>query len=139
VNSLDDLRIGAVKPLICPQTLLEKWPISGVATALVARSRQDFIRILSGQDDRLAVVVGPCSIHHHDEAIEYARLLATQASQLSRDLLIVMRVYFEKPRTTVGWKGYINDPHLDGSLAINDGPRKACIYWNDKVRPERDF
>lgn len=110
-----------------------------MATALVARSRQDFIRILSGQDDRLAVVVGPCSIHHHDEAIEYARLLATQASQLSRDLLIVMRVYFEKPRSTVGWKGYINDPHLDGSLAINDGPRKACVYRNDKVRPERDF
>ena len=121
MNSLDDLRIGAVKPLIYPQTLLEKWPISEFARDVVARGRRDFNKILSGQDDRLAVVVGPCSIHDHDQAIEYAHLLVAQADQLARDLLIVMRVYFEKPRTTVGWKGYINDPHLDGSLAINDG------------------
>ena len=121
MNPLDDLRIGAVKPLIYPQTLLEKWPISEFARDVVARGRRDFNKILSGQDDRLAVVVGPCSIHDHDQAIEYAHLLVAQADQLARDLLIVMRVYFEKPRTTVGWKGYINDPHLDGSLAINDG------------------
>jgi 3-deoxy-7-phosphoheptulonate synthase len=76
-------------------------------------------------DDRLIVVVGPCSIHDHDQAMEYARLLAAQAKALAKDLIIVMRVYFEKPRTTVGWKGYINDPRLDGSFAINEGLERA--------------
>ena len=82
-------------------------------------------RVLHGQDDRLIVVVGPCSIHDHDQAMEYARALKAQADLLGDDLLIVMRVYFEKPRTTVGWKGYINDPHLDGSFAINEGLEMA--------------
>jgi 3-deoxy-7-phosphoheptulonate synthase len=77
--------------------------------------------VLQGHDDRLVVVVGPCSIHDHDQAIDYAQRLHAQAQALSGELLVVMRVYFEKPRTTVGWKGYINDPHLDGSFAINEG------------------
>src|SRR5205085_10649524 len=81
--------------------------------------------ILYGQDDRLLVIVGPCSIHYHDQAMDYARLLKTAREELSRDLLIVMRVYFEKPRTTVGWKGYINDPRLDGSFHMNEGLRLA--------------
>ena len=118
---IDDLRIAAVRPLITP-ALLEEWlPAPEAATALVEQSRRAISRLLHGQDDRLLVVVGPCSIHDHDQAMDYARRLQAEAERLSADLLIVMRVYFEKPRTTVGWKGYINDPHLDGSFAINEG------------------
>ena len=88
-------------------------------------SRQAISRVLHGQDDRLVVVVGPCSIHDHDQAIDYAQRLKAEADRLGDALLVVMRVYFEKPRTTVGWKGYINDPHLDGSFAINQGLEQA--------------
>jgi 3-deoxy-7-phosphoheptulonate synthase len=91
----------------------------------VARSREQIQAILRGEDDRLLLVVGPCSIHDPDAALEYARRLAKAASEVARDLLVVMRVYFEKPRTTVGWKGLINDPHLDESFAINQGLRAA--------------
>ena len=118
---IDDLRIGAVRPLITPALLQEWLPTPPEALALVESSRGALSRALHGQDDRLIVVVGPCSIHDHGQAMEYARLLKEQADALSQDLLVVMRVYFEKPRTTVGWKGYINDPHLDGSFAINEG------------------
>ena len=118
---IDDLRIGAVRPLITPALLQEWLPTPPEALALVESSRGALSRVLHGQDDRLIVVVGPCSIHDHGQAMEYARLLKEQADALSQDLLVVMRVYFEKPRTTVGWKGYINDPHLDGSFAINEG------------------
>ncbi|BCN36707.1 phospho-2-dehydro-3-deoxyheptonate aldolase [Alicycliphilus denitrificans] len=122
---IDDLRIKAVRPLITP-AILEEWlPASDAAQALVEESRLQISRVLHGQDDRLIVVVGPCSIHDHDQAMEYARQLLAQAGALAQDLLIVMRVYFEKPRTTVGWKGYINDPHLDGSFAINEGLERA--------------
>ena len=122
---IDDLRIKAVRPLITP-AILEEWlPASDAAQALVEESRLQISRVLHGQDDRLIVVVGPCSIHDHDQAMEYARQLLAQARALAQDLLIVMRVYFEKPRTTVGWKGYINDPHLDGSFAINEGLERA--------------
>jgi 3-deoxy-7-phosphoheptulonate synthase len=118
---IDDTRIGAVRPLITP-ALLDEWlPVPPAAQALVERSRAAISRVLHGADDRLVVVVGPCSIHDHDQAMEYARALKAQADALKDDLLVVMRVYFEKPRTTVGWKGYINDPHLDGSFAINEG------------------
>jgi 3-deoxy-7-phosphoheptulonate synthase len=117
----DDIRIGAVRPLITP-ALLEEWlPVPAATLALVERSRAAISRVLHGADDRLIVVVGPCSIHDHDQAMEYARLLQAQAQAFAGELLLVMRVYFEKPRTTVGWKGYINDPHLDGSFAINEG------------------
>jgi 3-deoxy-7-phosphoheptulonate synthase len=118
---IDDLRIGAVRPLITPALLQEWLPTPPEALALVESSRGALSRVLHGQDDRLIVVVGPCSIHDHGQAMAYARLLKEQADALSQDLLVVMRVYFEKPRTTVGWKGYINDPHLDGSFAINEG------------------
>ena len=117
----DDIRIGAVRPLITP-ALLEEWlPVPAATLALVERSRAAISCVLHGADDRLIVVVGPCSIHDHDQAMEYARHLQAQAEALAGELLLVMRVYFEKPRTTVGWKGYINDPHLDGSFAITEG------------------
>lgn len=122
---IDDTRIGAVRPLITPALLQEWLPVSAEALSLVEQSRLSISRVLHGQDDRLVVVVGPCSIHDHDQALEYGRLLKQQAEALADDLLVVMRVYFEKPRTTVGWKGYINDPHLDGSFAINEGLQMA--------------
>ena len=122
---IDDLRIGAVRPLITPALLQEWLPAPDSAQALVASSRAAISRVLHGQDDRVVVVVGPCSIHDHDQAMDYARQLKEQADALKDDLLVVMRVYFEKPRTTVGWKGYINDPHLDGSFAINQGLEMA--------------
>ena len=122
---IDDTRIGAVRPLITPALLQEWLPVPEVAQALVERSRTAISRVLRGADDRLIVVVGPCSIHDHGQAMEYARLLKAQADALDDALLVVMRVYFEKPRTTVGWKGYINDPHLDGSFAINEGLEMA--------------
>ncbi|MBH1964088.1 MAG: 3-deoxy-7-phosphoheptulonate synthase [Comamonadaceae bacterium] len=122
---IDDTRIGAVRPLITPALLLEDLPTPDAAQALVEQSRAAISRVLHGADDRLVVVVGPCSIHDHDQAMDYAHLLKAEADKLSNELLVVMRVYFEKPRTTVGWKGYINDPHLDGSFAINEGLRKA--------------
>ena len=122
---IDDTRISAVRPLITPALLEEKLPVPLAAQALVESSRAAISAVLHGADDRLIVVVGPCSIHDHAQAMEYARQLKTQADALQKDLLIVMRVYFEKPRTTVGWKGYINDPHLDGSFAINEGLEMA--------------
>ena len=122
---IDDTRIGAVRPLITPALLEEKLPVPAAAQALVESSRAAISKILHGLDDRLIVVVGPCSIHDHEQALTYAWQLKEQADALRDDLLIVMRVYFEKPRTTVGWKGYINDPHLDGSFAINEGLEMA--------------
>ena len=118
---IDDLRIKGVRSLITPASLEALLPTSPVARAMVETSRAEISRVLHGQDDRLIVVVGPCSIHDHDQAMEYARHLKAQAESHANDLLMVMRVYFEKPRTTVGWKGYITDPHLDGSFAINEG------------------
>lgn len=122
---IDDTRIARVRPLLTPALLEEQLPVPEAAEQLVETSRAAISRILHGHDDRLLVIVGPCSIHDHDQAMEYARLLKAEADAHTADLLIVMRVYFEKPRTTVGWKGYINDPHLDGSFAINEGLEMA--------------
>jgi len=122
---IDDTRIGAVRPLITPALLQEWLPVPAAAQALVEHSRRAISQVLQGADDRLVLVVGPCSIHDHGQAIAYARQLKAQADTLAGELLVVMRVYFEKPRTTVGWKGYINDPHLDGSFAINEGLEMA--------------
>ncbi len=122
---IDDTRIRAVRPLITPALLQEWLPAPDATQALVESSRTALARVLRGQDDRLVVVVGPCSIHDHDQALDYARRLQREAERHADELLVVMRVYFEKPRTTVGWKGYINDPRLDGSCAINDGLRLA--------------
>jgi 3-deoxy-7-phosphoheptulonate synthase len=119
------VRIRAVRPLITPALLQEWLPAPPAAQALVADSRAAISRVLHGQDDRLIVVVGPCSIHEREQALEYARKLKAEADRHRQDLLVVMRVYFEKPRTTVGWKGYINDPRMDGSYAINEGLRLA--------------
>ena len=122
---IDDTRIKTVRPLLTP-ALLEEWlPATEQALALVESSRRAISRVLHGEDDRLVVVVGPCSIHDHAQAMEYARQLKAQADTLQDDLLIVMRVYFEKPRTTVGWKGYINDPYRDGSFNVNEGLKLA--------------
>ncbi|MDR3096200.1 MAG: 3-deoxy-7-phosphoheptulonate synthase [Paraburkholderia sp.] len=122
---IDDVRIGAVRPLISPALLLDELPVPQATQALVETSRAQIGEVLAHRDDRVVVVVGPCSIHDHDQAIEYAKLLKEEAERLKDDLLVVMRVYFEKPRTTVGWKGYINDPRLDGSFRINEGLRAA--------------
>lgn len=122
---VDDVRIGAVRPLISPALLQDEMPMPEAAQALVENARRELADVLSGRDDRLIAVVGPCSIHDHDQAIEYAKRLKVLAEELRGELLVVMRVYFEKPRTTVGWKGYINDPRLDGSFRINEGLRRA--------------
>ena len=121
VGRTDDLRISAVRALVAPQLLLEELPIDAQSLATVTNARQAVHRVLHGADDRLVAVVGPCSIHDYAAALEYAARLHAAAERHARELLVVMRVYFEKPRTTVGWKGYINDPHLDGSFAINEG------------------
>ncbi len=122
---IDDVRIGAVRPLITPALLQERVPVRDDTLTIVEHSRRAIADVLHGRDDRLVVVVGPCSIHDHDQAIEYGQRLKAVADELQGDLLIVMRTYFEKPRTTVGWKGYINDPHLDGSFTINEGLERA--------------
>ncbi|HQR50817.1 MAG TPA: 3-deoxy-7-phosphoheptulonate synthase AroG [Methylophilaceae bacterium] len=121
----DDVRIREIKELTPPSRILAELTASAAASDNIVATRQEIHRILHGADDRLLVIIGPCSIHDHDAAIEYAKLLLEQRKRLSADLLIVMRVYFEKPRTTVGWKGLINDPHLDGSFRINEGLRLA--------------
>lgn len=117
----DDTRINTLKELISPQQLLTDIPIDAELAEHVSNSRTAIHHVLHGEDDRLVVVVGPCSIHDPEAAIEYGHRLAALSARLSDDLLIVMRVYFEKPRTTVGWKGLINDPDLDNSFQINKG------------------
>ena len=121
----DDVRIGAISELAPPSSVLNAFPVSAAVAQRVTAARQAIHRVLHGADDRLVVVIGPCSIHDPEMALDYARRLAVEAERLSDDLLIVMRVYFEKPRTTVGWKGLINDPHLDNSFDINEGLRRA--------------
>src|SRR5690242_5645556 len=121
----DDIRIKEIQEVLTPETLLGEFPISEKAAQTVFEARQAIHRILHGADDRLLVIMGPCSIHDIKAAKEYAGKLNEAKDRLSADLLIVMRVYFEKPRTTIGWKGLINDPHLDGSFKINEGLRSA--------------
>jgi len=119
----DDLRIQDLRPLLPPAILMEELPLGEKSSRTVAEGRERIQAVLQGRDDRFVVVVGPCSIHDPKAALDYARRLREQAERLASDLLVVMRVYFEKPRTTVGWKGLINDPHLDESFAINEGLR----------------
>jgi 3-deoxy-7-phosphoheptulonate synthase len=121
----DDLRIDRLRPLLPPAILMEELPESDKASATVAMARQTVTAALRREDDRLVAVVGPCSIHDVTAAMEYAARLKREAERLADDLVVVMRVYFEKPRTTVGWKGLINDPYMDGSFAINAGLRLA--------------
>jgi 3-deoxy-7-phosphoheptulonate synthase len=122
---LDDVRIRDVRPLISPALLQYELPADEAVQAFIERSRAEVAAAVHGGDPRLLVVVGPCSIHDHGQAMEYARRLRALADEVREDLLLVMRVYFEKPRTTVGWKGFINDPRLDGSFRINEGLRAA--------------
>ncbi|HAS81960.1 MAG TPA: 3-deoxy-7-phosphoheptulonate synthase [Verrucomicrobia bacterium] len=121
----DDIRIEAIKPLIPPAILMEELPLDDTASELIALSRRHIGDCLQGRDQRLVCIVGPCSIHDPKAALDYAGRLKKEADRLIDDLLIVMRVYFEKPRTSVGWKGLINDPFIDGSFAINKGLRIA--------------
>ena len=125
VQRTRDLRVESFRPLLSPAILLEELPLSELGSLTVARGREEVGRILNGRDDRLVVIVGPCSIHDADAARDYARRLKAVADRLAGELCVVMRVYFEKPRTTVGWKGLINDPRLDGSFVINEGLRLA--------------
>jgi 3-deoxy-7-phosphoheptulonate synthase len=121
----DDVRIREIKELVPPMQVLADFPLSEKAASTTFETRQAIHRILHGADDRLIVIMGPCSIHDVRAAKEYARKLKDAATQLAVELLVVMRVYFEKPRTTIGWKGLINDPSLDGSFSINEGLRIA--------------
>ncbi|HXX19747.1 MAG TPA: 3-deoxy-7-phosphoheptulonate synthase [Candidatus Acidoferrum sp.] len=121
----DDLRIQSTQVVVAPAVLERELPETDSASSTIYRARKEICDILQGRDHRLLVVVGPCSIHDTRAALEYAGLLKGAIAELSSDLLIVMRVYFEKPRTTVGWKGLLNDPHLDQSFKINDGLRLA--------------
>jgi 3-deoxy-7-phosphoheptulonate synthase len=128
---IDDVRIKEIKELAPPIHMLREFPATPKAAETAFEARAAIHRILFGADDRLLVVIGPCSIHDTDAAMEYARLLKAEADRLKNDLLVVMRVYFEKPRTTVGWKGLINDPMMDGSFRINDGLRIARkLLWD---------
>ncbi|MBL9090705.1 MAG: 3-deoxy-7-phosphoheptulonate synthase [Planctomycetaceae bacterium] len=120
-----DIHIRSLVPLTPPQKLIDEFPLTEKAAKTVVEGREAVRRILAGEDRRMLVVVGPCSIHDERAALEYAERLRAVAERLSDRLFIVMRVYFEKPRTTVGWKGLINDPHLDGSFDIPEGLRRA--------------
>jgi len=127
----DDLRILDIKELVTPEALAREYACSDRASATVSKTRRALQRILHGRDDRIIVVIGPCSIHDPAAAIEYAQRLKEQRDRFAGELEIVMRVYFEKPRTTVGWKGLINDPDLDGSFNINKGLRVARKLLGD--------
>lgn len=125
LKSTDDLRITEIKPLTTPIEVMRQHPRTDAATRTVLAARHDFHNILTGKDDRLAVIVGPCSIHDPKAALDYANRLVALRETLGDRLEIIMRVYFEKPRTTVGWKGLINDPDLDGSFNITQGLHTA--------------
>ncbi|SCC02683.1 3-deoxy-D-arabinoheptulosonate-7-phosphate synthase [Kosakonia oryzendophytica] len=134
----DDLRIKEINELLPPVALLEKFPATEKAANTVSHARKAIHKILRGNDDRLLVVIGPCSIHDPVAAKEYASRLLALREELKGELEVVMRVYFEKPRTTVGWKGLINDPHMDNSFQINDGlriARKLLLEINDAGLP----
>ncbi len=120
-----DLRIRALDPLPSPRQMLAELPLPGRSAELVARSREEIRNVLQGSDDRLLAIVGPCSIHDPEAALDYAQRLAALIPELEDDLLVVMRVYFEKPRTTVGWKGLINDPGMDETFDVQRGLRTA--------------
>ena len=128
---IDDVRIKGIQELAPPIHMLREFPATPRAAETAFEARAAIHRILFGADDRLLVVIGPCSIHDTEAAMEYARRLKAEADRLQKDLLVVMRVYFEKPRTTVGWKGLINDPYMDGSFRINDGLRTARKLLSD--------
>ncbi|MDQ6835213.1 MAG: 3-deoxy-7-phosphoheptulonate synthase [Actinomycetota bacterium] len=120
-DAVRDRRIERVVPLTTPRQLIDELPLAEAQVDVLTRGRQEVQAVLDGNDDRLLVVVGPCSVHDLDATREYAQRLSREAARLAPDLCVAMRVYFEKPRTTIGWKGLINDPHLDGSSDVNTG------------------
>eukprot|EP00475_Leptophrys_vorax_P011063 TRINITY_DN1760_c0_g2_i3.p1 TRINITY_DN1760_c0_g2~~TRINITY_DN1760_c0_g2_i3.p1 ORF type:complete len:194 (-),score=43.50 TRINITY_DN1760_c0_g2_i3:808-1389(-) len=134
LNPLDDTRIVEVMPLIPPEILMEDVPLTDVAFATTLTARREAAAVINGTDDRLLVVVGPCSVHDPKAALDYASLLKDAIGEFKEDLCIIMRVYFEKPRTTVGWKGLINDPYLDESFKINHGLKIARTLLHSLVR-----
>ena len=127
----DDTRIGKIEQVLPPIALLEKYPASSVAVKTVENARNEAHNIIHGEDDRLLVVIGPCSIHDPKAALEYAKRIKLMREKYQDTLQIIMRVYFEKPRTTVGWKGLINDPYLNNTYALNDGLRIARKLLSD--------
>jgi 3-deoxy-7-phosphoheptulonate synthase len=134
----DDLRINEVKELLPPIAILERFPASEFASTCVFNARRSIQQLLGKQDDRLLVVIGPCSIHDPKAALEYGKQLTQLREKYKAQLEIVMRVYFEKPRTSVGWKGLINDPYMDNSFQLNDGlrtARKLLVDLNDAGMP----
>jgi len=134
----DDVNIKRIKELLPPVAVLEKFPATDVASSTTFQARQAIHNILNDEDDRLLVIVGPCSIHDTEAAIEYGKRLKKLRDELSGQLEVVMRVYFEKPRTTVGWKGLINDPYLNDTYKINDGlrmGRKLLLDLTDMGMP----
>ena len=149
-DGVRDRRIERIVPLTTPARILERLPLSVELAEQVIGHREQATAILEGADDRLLVVVGPCSVHDADAALEYARRLSAKAQELATDLFVVMRVYFEKPRTTTGWKGLINDPHLDGTLDVDTGLSTArellleilglglpaAVEWLDPITPQ---
>ncbi|NEX14742.1 MAG: 3-deoxy-7-phosphoheptulonate synthase [Prosthecochloris sp.] len=128
MQRLQDIRVSNIERLTTPRSLKEKLPVTQGVADVVCQGREEVEGILSGRDSRLLVVVGPCSIHDINAAMEYARRLKALRDELKDDLCIIMRVYFEKPRTTIGWKGFINDPHLDGTFDIEHG-----LYYARKL------
>jgi 3-deoxy-7-phosphoheptulonate synthase len=125
LDQIQDVRIVGTRPLVSPALLIDELPLPEAAARVVLNGRRAVTRILNGEDDRLLVIVGPCSVHDPAAALEYASKLAVLAAELADRLFIVMRVYFEKPRSTLGWKGLVNDPRLDGSFKVNEGLRIA--------------
>ena len=125
LHPTDDTKIKGITELLPPIAHLYELPITTKATELVVKTRQEISKLVHGEDDRLLVVIGPCSIHDTKAAVEYAQLLQPLIEKYKNEMVLVMRVYFEKPRTTVGWKGLINDPHIDGTFDINSGLRQA--------------
>jgi 3-deoxy-7-phosphoheptulonate synthase len=150
LQQVRDLRIARTAPLTAPEEVLAELPLTDDQAEVVLRGREQISAIIDRADDRLLMVVGPCSVHDVEAAREYAELLAARAAELSDELCIAMRVYFEKPRTTTGWKGIITDPHLDGSGDVNTGVRMArgllldvlalglpvAVEWLDPVTPQ---
>ena len=138
MKQTDDLRIAATKELVSPAQIHEQFPITEKSAATTALARKEIQAVMDGDDDRIVVIVGPCSIHDPKSALEYAGLLAKLKAELADDLVIIMRVYFEKPRTTVGWKGLINDPDLNDSYNVNKGlgiARDLLLSINDMGVP----
>ncbi len=134
----DDVRIQALKPLVPPAILMEELPLTDKASETVSKARRETAACIHGKDKRLVVIAGPCSIHDPVAAKEYAEKLKEQADRFSDELLIIMRVYFEKPRTSIGWKGLINDPFIDGTFQINKGlhiARELLVYLADMGLP----